>query len=126
MANDTKKRCANHHSCGKRRNGSSPHEQIEISSYIKSVMEGAPPRYLDDEIEAINMAKKLGWRPKPGEGSPAYRAGSYMEYLQNHPEEVDRILREHGIDPDEINRILEQGGGILPGWNGKKNPRNQT
>ena len=53
-------------------------EQIEISPYIKSVMEGAPPRYLDDEIEAINTAKKLGWRPKPGEGSPAYRAGSYM------------------------------------------------
>ena len=94
--------------------------------YIKSKMLLPVEVNLDDEIEAINLAKKLGWRPKPGEGSPAYKPGSYMEYLDNHPEEVDRILREHGIDPDEINRILEQGGGILPGWNGKKNKRNQT
>jgi hypothetical protein len=77
-------------------------------------MEGAPPKYLDDEIEAINLAKKLGWRPKPGEGSPAYKPGSCMEYLHNHPEKVDRILRERGIDADEINRILEQGGGRIP------------
>jgi hypothetical protein len=123
MATDTKNK---KFSCRRRTVKRDESEQIEISPYIKSVMEGAPPRYLDDEIEAINMAKKLGWRPKPGEGSPAYRPGSYMEYLHNHPEEVDRILREHGIDPDEINKILEQGGGILPGWNGKKNKRNQT
>jgi len=95
-------------------------EQIEISPYLKSVMEGAPPRYLDDEIEAINMAKKLGWRPKPGEGSPAYRPGSYMEYLHNHPEEVDRILRKHGIDPEEFDRILKSGKGVLPGFDKKK------
>ena len=89
-------------------------ETIEISPYIKAVMEGAPPRYLDDEIEAIKLAKKLGRKPPPGSGSPAVQPGSYMEYLSQHPEEVDRVLREHGIDPDEINRILERGGGRIP------------
>jgi len=122
MANETEKKHANHRRRKKQKNNLSLSEHIEISPYIKSVMEGAPPRYLDDEIEAINLAKKLGWRPKPGEGSPAYKPGSYMEYLNNHPEEVDRILREHGIDPDEINRILEQGWGRIPvGYTKKKN-----
>ena len=122
MANETPKNCSN---CGYDSfpisSDQEACEKIEISPYIKAVMEGAPPKYLEDEVEAINMAKKLGWRPKPGEGSPAYRPGSCMEYLHNHPEEVDRILREHGIDPDEINRILEQGGGRIPvGYTMKK------
>ena len=45
--------------------------------------------------------------------SPAIKPGSYDEYLWNHPEEVQRILRQHGIDPDEIKKILEDGGGVI-------------
>lgn len=45
--------------------------------------------------------------------SPAIKPGSYDEYLWNHPEEVQQILREHGIDPDEITRILDNGGGVI-------------
>ena len=33
--------------------------------------------------------------------SVAIKPGTYMEYLWNHPEEVRRILLEHGADPDE-------------------------
>ena len=95
-------------------------DDFDIPPHIKAVMKGAPPRYLDDEIEAIKWAKKIGWRAMPDSVSIGVKPGGYMEYLEKHPEEADRILREHGIDPDEIDRILEQGGGTLPGWNGKK------
>jgi len=37
--------------------------------------------------------------------SLAIRPGTYMEYLWNHPEEVRRILQEHGIDPDDDSRL---------------------
>ncbi len=94
--------------------------EIEISPYIRAVMEGAPPRYLDYEIEAIRMAEKLGWEAK-GDGSPAIKPGSRMEYLWNHPEEVDKILREHDVDPEEFDRILRSGKGVLPGFDDKKN-----
>ena len=94
--------------------------EIEISPYIRAVMEGAPPRYLDDEMEALKMAEKLGWEAK-GDGSPAIKPGSHMEYLWNHPEEVDKILREHGIEPDEFDRILKSSKGVLPGFGNKKN-----
>ena len=33
--------------------------------------------------------------------SLAIKPGSYEEYLWNHPEEVRRILLEHGVDPDD-------------------------
>jgi len=33
--------------------------------------------------------------------SLAIRPGSREEYLWNHPEEVRRILLEHGVDPDD-------------------------
>lgn len=92
----------------------------EISPYIRAVMEGAPPRYLDDEMEALKMVEKLGWEAK-GDGSPAIKPGSRMEYLWNHPEEVDKILREHGIEPEEFDRILQSGKGALPGFGNKKN-----
>jgi len=94
--------------------------EIKISPYIREVMEGAPPRYLDDEIEALKMAEKLGWEVK-GDGSPAIKPKSRMEYLWNHPEEVDKILREHGVDPEEFDRILWSGKGVLPGFDDKKN-----
>jgi len=56
-------------------------ERVEISPYLKTVMQGAPPRYLDDEIEAIKLANHLGWVPKPEDWSPAIKPGSRMEYL---------------------------------------------
>jgi len=34
-------------------------DDFDIPPHIKAVMKGAPPRYLDDEIEAINWAKKI-------------------------------------------------------------------
>jgi len=33
--------------------------------------------------------------------SLAIQPGTYEEYLWNHPEEVRRILLEHGVDPDD-------------------------
>lgn len=93
--------------------------KIEISPYIRAVMEGTPPRYLDDEMEALKIAEKLGWEAR-GNGSPAIKPGSRMEYLWNHPEEVDKILREHGIEPEEFDKILQSGKGGLPGFGSKK------
>ena len=46
--------------------------------------------------------------------SRAYKPGSKMEYFAKHPEEVDAFLRENGVDLDEWDRILAQGGGELP------------
>lgn len=89
-------------------------DDFDIPPYIKAVMKGAPPRYLDDEIEAIKWAKKIGWKAMPNSVSIGVKPGGYMEYLEKHPEEVDRILREHGIDLEEIDRILERGGGVIP------------
>ena len=92
----------------------------EISPYIRAVMEGAPPRYIDDEVEALKMAEKLSWKAR-GDGSPAIEPGSRMEYLGNQPDEVDKLLKEHGIEPEEFDRILQSGKGVLPGFGNKKN-----
>ena len=35
-------------------------ERIEISPYIWGVIHGEPPLYLEDEEQAIEIAKKLG------------------------------------------------------------------
>jgi hypothetical protein len=91
-------------------------ERIEISPYIWSVMCGAPPRYLEDEDEAIEIAKKLGWKADPS----CHALGAIKPVSDEEMVEIHRILREHGIDPDEIDRILDNGGGTLPGWDGKK------
>lgn len=45
---------------------------------------------------------------------PAIKPGTYEEYLWNHPEEVDRILRENGVDMEELERVLARGEGRLP------------
>jgi len=48
------------------------------------------------------MGKKA--KSKYGDKEPvsiAIKPGTYMEYLWNHPEEVRRILLEHGANPDE-------------------------
>jgi len=41
--------------------------------------------------------------------APAIRPGSYMDYLDKHPEVVEASLRRMGIDPDELNRLLDEG-----------------
>ena len=43
----------------------------------------------------------------------AIKPGSRAEYWYNHPEELDAQLRSYGIDPDEIDRVVAQGGGKL-------------
>ena len=37
--------------------------------------------------------------------SPAIKPGSFQDYLLNHPEEMNRILREYGIDPDDYSTL---------------------
>ena len=49
------------------------------------------------------MPKKTP-KTKYGDKQPvsiAIKPGSYMEYLWKHPEEVRRILMEHGVHPDD-------------------------
>jgi hypothetical protein len=94
--------------------------EIEISPYIRAVMEGAPPRYLEYEMKALKIAEKLGWEAQK-DGSPAIKPGSRMDYLWNNPEEVDKLLREHGVEPEEFDRILQSGKGGLPGFGKQKN-----
>jgi hypothetical protein len=89
-------------------------------------MDGGPPRSLDDEIQAMKRAEKRKRGRSQPIGSPAIKPGSYMDYLSQHPEEVNRILRRHGLELEEINRILEQGGGRMPVGYGQKNQRRQT
>jgi len=59
-----------------------------------------------------NSRKPTNRRFKPI--SRAMKPGSQAEYWYKHPEEVDAWLRAHGIDPEEIYRIVERGGGKLP------------
>ena len=89
-------------------------ERLEISPYIWSVMHGAPPRYLDDEDEAIELAKKLGWKADP-RWHPTVKPVTDEE-----DEENKRFLRACGVDVDEMDRILKKGGGTMPGWHAKK------
>ena len=53
--------------------------------------------------------------------SRAIKPGTYDEYLWKHPEEVERILREHGVDLEKLNEILEEGGGVIQLNFGEKN-----
>jgi len=39
----------------------------------------------------------------------AIKPGTYSDYLSKHPEVVDAGLREMGIDPDELDRLLDEG-----------------
>ena len=79
------------------------------------------------------MGKKA--KSKYGDKEPvsiAIKPGTYMEYLWNHPEEVRRILLEHGADPDEelpigvfttqVINIGEKKKNLQP----KETPRNKS
>jgi hypothetical protein len=69
---------------------------------------------------AAKAQQQVPQRQDPRPTSPAIEPGSYTEYLYHHPEEVDRILRENGVDLEELDRILEQGEGQIPmGWLGE-------
>jgi hypothetical protein len=52
---------------------------------------------------------------------PAIKPGSYSEYLHQHPEIVEKEWREIGVDPDELMRMLLEGGTVVVKFNGKKN-----
>lgn len=55
--------------------------------------------------------------------SPAIEPGTYSDYLWHlTDEEIDRMLEEAGFDVKEINRILAQGGGVIPWPNAKNKP----
>ena len=91
-------------------------ERLEISPYIWGVMHGAPPFYLEDEEKAIEFANKLGWKADPRLHAP----GARKPVSDEEAAEIERSLREHGVDVDEMNRILENGGGEMPGWHAQK------
>ncbi len=91
-------------------------KRLEISPYIWGVMHGEPPFYLEDEEEAIEIAKKLGWKADP-RWHPTIESVSDEEAAK-----IEQFLRERGVDVDKMNRIIEQGGGTIPvGFVRKKN-----
>jgi len=49
----------------------------------------------------------------------AFKKGSFGEFLWNHPEEVETFLKKIGVDLEELDRIIEQGGGVVPFKNAK-------
>ncbi|MCH8296152.1 hypothetical protein IH992_34165 [Candidatus Poribacteria bacterium] len=52
------------------------------------------------------MGKKA--KSKYGDKEPvsiAIKPGTYMEYLWNHPEEMRRVLKKHGVDADDDSTI---------------------
>jgi hypothetical protein len=83
-------------------------------------MHGAPPRYLEDEEEAIRLAKKLGWKADARD----HALGARKPVSDKEKKEIERFLRARGVDVDEMNRIIQQGGGTIPvGWASKKDKR---
>ena len=46
--------------------------------------------------------------------SRAEKPGSAAAHWAKHPEEVDAALAAHGIDLEELDRVLEKGEGRLP------------
>ena len=75
-------------------------------------------------MEAI---RKSDEKPKPRIMTPAIKPGTRSAYLWELPdEEIDRMLREHGIDIEELDRILEEGGGIITFNHAKTNQRRRV
>ncbi len=61
-------------------------------------------------MEAIKKSYERGQRIM----APAIKHGTRSAYLWELPdEEIDRMLREHGVDTEELDRILAEGGGII-------------
>lgn len=53
----------------------------------------------------------------------AVKPGTYSDYLRKHPEVVDAGLREMGIDPDELDRLLDEGPVLIDLNNFKGNAK---
>jgi hypothetical protein len=56
----------------------------------------------------------------------AFKKGSFGEYLWNHPEEVEAFLEKIGVDLEVLDRIIEQGGGVVPFKNAKNYSRQSS
>jgi len=70
------------------------------------------------------MSKKAK-KTKYGDKQPvsiAIKPGTYMEYIWNHPEEMRRILLEHGVDPDDDSTIRIINIGKKENYPHKENP----
>ena len=70
------------------------------------------------------MCKKAK-KTKYGDKQPvsvAIKPGTYMEYIWNHPEEMRRILIEHGVDPDDDSTIGIINIGKKADCTNKENP----
>ena len=93
-------------------------ERIEISPYIWGVMHGEPPLYLEDEEQAIEIAKKLGRKGDP-RWHPTVKPVSDETAVEN-----EQFLRECGMDMDEWHRIMKKGGGEMPGWHATQKKTN--
>jgi hypothetical protein len=89
-------------------------ERMEIPPHIWRVMHGTMPRYLEEEEEALRFAEKLGWKADSKDEAPPLQLGSEVEEAEIH-----RIMRIRGLSPEKIERLLENGGGTLPGFYGK-------
>ncbi|MCZ6680738.1 MAG: hypothetical protein O7E52_26205 [Candidatus Poribacteria bacterium] len=73
--------------------------------------------------QKLNSAKSCttGSKYPPHTRPPAIKPGSYSEYLHQHPEVVEKELRAIGIDPDELMRMLLEGGTVIMKFNNSKN-----
>lgn len=61
----------------------------------------------------MNKISTQNKRKKKQETSPAIKPGSFDEYLWNHPDEVEKFLREHGLNPEELDEMLKEGGCVI-------------
>ncbi len=67
----------------------------------------------------MNKFVKFCHKQKPKVTAAAFKKGSFGEYLWNHPEEVEAFLEKIGVDLENLDRIIEQGGGVVPFKNAK-------
>ena len=68
-------------------------------------------------MEQKKSKSKYPPHPRP----PATKPGSYGEYLDKHPEIVEEGLRNMGIDPDEMEKLLLEGWTLEINLNNFKN-----
>ena len=61
----------------------------------------------------MNKISTQNKRRKKQVTSGAIKPGSLDEYLWNHPDEVEKFLREHGLNPEELDEMLKEGGCVI-------------
>ncbi len=74
----------------------------------------------------MNKSAKSCHKKKQKVTAPAFKKGSFGEYLWNHPEEVEAFLEKIGVDLEELDRIIEQDGGVVPFKNAKNYSHQNT